>query len=154
LDRTLVGDHRLAAKPVVDIRRQRVRDQHVARRALLGLPEVARNVVGVLASINPAASFSSDLVGRPSASATMRLIRLPASVVVTAYDQVPAGCEASKRHLTTEAISGGGEPGITTTYCYAPAQFGRLASESSTTGGTTYQTSYTYDVLGRVSQVR
>jgi RHS repeat-associated protein len=70
------------------------------------------------------------------------------------YDQVPAGCEAGKGQLTSEAISGGGEPGITTTYCYAPAQFGRLASESRVTGGTTYLTSYTYDVLGRLSQVK
>jgi RHS repeat-associated protein len=71
------------------------------------------------------------------------------------YDQVaPAGCEAGKGHLTSEAISGGGEPGLTTTYCYSPAQFGRLANEQRTTGGVTYQTDFTYDVLGRVSQVK
>jgi RHS repeat-associated protein len=71
------------------------------------------------------------------------------------FDQVtPAGCEAGIGQLTTEAISGGGEPGLTTTYCYSPAQLGRLANEQRTTEGVTYQTDLTYDVLGRLSQVR
>ena len=74
------------------------------------------------------------------------------------FDQVPpalpAGCGAGIGQLTTEAITGGGEPGLTTTYCYSPAQFGRLANEQRTTSSVTYRTDFTYDVLGRLSQVR
>jgi RHS repeat-associated protein len=70
------------------------------------------------------------------------------------FDEVPVGCEAGKGQLTTEAISGGGEPGLATTYCYSPLQFGRLANEQRTTESVTYRTDLTYDVLGRLSQVR